>query len=53
MKIIINLIILLYLIFPSQLLADSSSEWLKTEIDKILSAYQNENISNALHLHQI
>ena len=46
MKIIINLIILLYLIFPSQLLADSSSEWLKTEIDKILSAYQNENISN-------
>ena len=46
MKIIINLIILLYLIFPSQLLADSSSEWLRTEIDKILSAYQNENISN-------
>ena len=46
MKIIINLIILLYLIFPSQLLADSSSDWLKTEIDKILSAYQNENISN-------
>ncbi len=46
MKIIINLIILLYLIFPSQLLADSSSKWLKTEIDKILSAYQNENISN-------
>ena len=46
MKIIINLIILLYLIFPSQLLANSSSEWLKTEIDKILSAYQNENISN-------
>ena len=46
MKIIINLIILLYLIFPSQLFADSSSEWLKTEIDKILSAYKNENISN-------
>lgn len=46
MKIIINLIILLYLIFPSQLLADSSSQWLKTEIDTILSAYQNKNISN-------
>ena len=46
MKIIINLIILIYLIFPSQLLADSSSQWLKTEIDTILSAYQNKNISN-------
>ena len=41
------LIYLLFLLFNSKnILADEPADWLKTEIDKILASYQNENLSN-------
>ena len=42
-----NLIIFFFIIFFSKnLFADETSEWLKREIDIILEAYKNENLSN-------
>ncbi len=40
------LIFSVLIFFSSSLFADDSSKWLKGEIDKILSAYQNNLISN-------
>ena len=42
-----NLIILFFIIFISKnLYSDETSEWLKREIDIILEAYKNQNLSN-------
>ncbi len=42
-----NLIIFLFIIFISKnLYSDETSEWLKREIDIILDAYKNQNLSN-------
>ena len=42
-----NLIIFFFIIFISKnLFADETSDWLKGEIDIILEAYKNENLSN-------
>ena len=42
-----NLIIIFFIIFISKnLYSDETSEWLKKEIDIILEAYKNQNISN-------
>ena len=43
----LKFIIIFFLIFISQnLYSDETSEWLKREIDIILEAYKNENLSN-------
>ena len=42
---ILYLIILLSLFLPSQSMANEASNWLKNEIDIILDAYKNENMS--------
>ena len=42
-----NLIIVFFIIFISKnLYSDETSEWLKREIDIILDAYKNQNLSN-------
>ena len=42
-----NLIIIFFIIFISKnLYSDETSEWLKREIDIILEAYKNKNLSN-------
>ena len=42
-----NLIIIFFIIFISKnLYSDETSEWLKKEIDIILEAYKNQNLSN-------
>ena len=42
-----NLIIIFFIIFISKnLYSDEISEWIKKEIDIILEAYKNQNISN-------
>ena len=42
-----NLIIIFFIIFISKnLYSDETSEWLKREIDIILEAYKNQNLSN-------
>ena len=42
-----NLIIVFFIIFISKnLYSDETSEWLKREIDIILEAYKNQNLSN-------
>ena len=42
-----NLIILFFIIFISKnLYSDETSDWLKREIDIILEAYKNQNLSN-------
>ena len=42
-----NLIIIFFIIFISKnLYSDETSEWLKREIDIILGAYKNQNLSN-------
>ena len=42
-----KLIIIFFLIFFSKnLYSDESSDWLKREIDIILEAYKNQNLSN-------
>ena len=43
---ILYFVIFLFLILPSQSIADEASNWLKKEIDIILDAYKNENMSN-------
>ena len=43
----VNLIIIIFIIFISKnLYSDETSEWLKREIDIILEAYKNQNLSN-------
>ena len=42
---ILYFVIFLFLILPSQSIADEASNWLKKEIDIILDAYKNENMS--------
>ena len=43
----LNLIIIFFIIFISKnLYSDETSEWLKREIDIILEAYKNQNLSN-------
>ena len=43
----INLIIIFFIIFFSKnLYSDETSDWLKREIDIILEAYKNQNLSN-------
>ena len=43
----IKLIIFFFIIFISKnLYSDETSEWLKREIDIILEAYKNQNLSN-------
>ena len=42
-----NLIIFIFIIFISKnLYSDETSDWLKREIDIILEAYKNQNLSN-------
>ena len=43
---ILYFVIFLFLILPSQSIADEASNWLKKEIDIILDAYKNESMSN-------
>jgi len=43
---ILYLIVFLSLFLPSQSIANEASNWLKKEIDIILDAYKNENMSN-------
>ena len=42
---ILYFVIFLFLILPSQSMAQEASNWLKKEIDIILDAYKNENMS--------
>ena len=42
---ILYFVIFLFLILPSQSMANEASNWLKKEIDIILDAYKNENMS--------
>ena len=42
---ILYFVIFLFLILPSQSMANEASNWLKNEIDIILDAYKNENMS--------
>ena len=46
MKINNFLIILFFLFYSNIALADEASDWLKDEIDNILNAYQNVNLSD-------
>ena len=39
-------IILIFFLTTSQTMADNVTDWLKSEIDNILNAYKNDNISN-------
>ena len=43
---ILYFVIFLFLILPSQSIANEASNWLKKEIDIILDAYKNVNMSN-------
>ena len=43
---ILYFVIFLFLILPSQSIANEASNWLKKEIDIILDAYKNESMSN-------
>ena len=43
---ILYFLIFLFLILPSQSIANEASNWLKKEIDIILDAYKNESMSN-------
>ena len=45
MKFLLKIFFIFFLISP-QVKASNASEWLKLEIDNILNAYKNENISN-------
>ena len=45
MKIMYKLIFV-FLLISNSLFADETSNWLKEEIDNILNAYQNHNLSN-------
>ena len=43
MKFKLYFIVFIFL-FPSHLLADEASKWLKSEIDTILNAYENKKL---------
>ena len=46
MKFIYYIFSLIVVLYSNQLYADDASQWLKTEIDKILIAYQNNDLPN-------
>ena len=46
MKFIYYIFSLIVILYSNQLYADDASQWLKTEIDKILIAYQNNDLPN-------
>ena len=46
MKFIYYIFSLIVVLYSNQLYADDASKWLKTEIDKILIAYQNNDLPN-------
>ena len=46
MKFLYYIFSLIVVLYSNQLYADDASKWLKTEIDKILIAYQNNDLPN-------